>query len=93
MIDGFHVPDEGIRVLSFPENVETVVLASDGYPYLKDTLIASEQALQELLQDDPMLFRKYKTTKSIQQDNLSFDDRAYLKLLLQMTEDKAHPLN
>jgi glycerophosphoryl diester phosphodiesterase len=59
------------------------VLASDGYPYLKDTLIASEQALQELLQNDPMLFRDYKTTKSVQEGNLSFDDRAYLKILLQ----------
>ena len=83
VIDGFHVPDEGIRILSLPESTETVVLASDGYPYLKDTLMASEQALQELLQDDPMLFRHYKTTKSVQQDNPSFDDRAYLKILLQ----------
>jgi glycerophosphoryl diester phosphodiesterase len=82
VIDGFHVPDAGIRVLSLSENVETVVLASDGYPYLKDTLSASEQALQELLQDDPVLFRSYKATKSVQQGNLSFDDRAYLKLLL-----------
>jgi serine/threonine protein phosphatase PrpC len=82
VIDGFHVPDEGIRVLSLSEDRETVVLASDGYPYLKDTLMASEQALQELLQTDPMLFRHYKTTKSVQQDNLSFDDRAYLKVLL-----------
>ena len=56
------------------------MLASDGYPYLKDTLEASEQALQEVLQEDPLLFRKYKATKGLQIGNRSFDDRAYIKL-------------
>src|SRR5579859_908436 len=82
VIDGFQVPEEGIRLVSLPERTETVVLASDGYPYLKDTLSASEQALQELLLHDPMLFRDYKSTKSLQAGNLSFDDRAYIKILL-----------
>jgi hypothetical protein len=81
-MDGFQVPDEGIRLVSLPEGTETVVLASDGYPYLKDTLSATEQALQELLHNDPMLFRDYKTTKSVQTGNLSFDDRAYIKIAL-----------
>lgn len=80
VIDGFPVPDEGIRVLPLPEHAQTVVLASDGYPYLKDTLEASEQALQELLHDDPLLFRKYKSTKGIHNGNGSFDDRAYIKI-------------
>lgn len=48
VINGFDVPSEGIRILSLPEGIETVVLASDGYPYLKDTLLVSEQALQTL---------------------------------------------
>lgn len=80
VIDGFAVPDEGIRVLSLPSHTETIVLASDGYPHLKDSLEASEQALQEALQDDPLLFRKYKATKGLQPGNISFDDRAYVKL-------------
>jgi glycerophosphoryl diester phosphodiesterase len=82
VIDGFDVPDEGIRVLSLSSNIETIVLASDGYPHLKDSLEASEQALQEILRDDPLLFRKYKATKGLQPGNVSFDDRAYVKIEL-----------
>ncbi|GHO82386.1 protein phosphatase 2C domain-containing protein [Dictyobacter formicarum] len=82
VIDGFDVPDEGIRVIPLPADATTIVLASDGYPYLKDTLEASEQALQEVLQEDPLLFHKYKTTKGLQRGNVSFDDRAYIKIAL-----------
>ena len=82
IIDGFNVPDEGIHVLLLSDNVDMIVLASDGYPYLKDSLEASEQALQDVLQDDPLLFRKYKTTKGLQDGNVSFDDRAYVKIML-----------
>jgi glycerophosphoryl diester phosphodiesterase len=45
-------------------------------------LEASEQALQEILRDDPLLFRKYKATKGLQPGNVSFDDRAYVKIEL-----------
>ena len=56
------------------------MLASDGYPDLKETLAASEERLQEILDDDPLLFRKYKATKGMHEGNVSFDDRAYVKL-------------
>lgn len=80
VIDGFDVPDEGICIQPLPADIQTIVLASDGYPYLKDTLETSEACLQELLQDDPLLFRKYKATKGVSKGNVSFDDRAYVKL-------------
>ncbi len=80
VIDGFAVPDEGIRVHKLPEEIETIVLASDGYPYVKESLEESEQALQELLRDDPLLFRNYKSTKGLKEGNLSFDDRTYVRL-------------
>lgn len=80
VIDGFDVADEGIHTSPLPANIQTIVLASDGYPFLKETLEASEQALQELLRDDPLLFRAYKMTKGITQSYLSFDDRTYVKL-------------
>jgi hypothetical protein len=82
VLDGFAVPDEGLRVISVPEGIETVVLASDGYRVLKDSLRASEEALQEILRDDPLLFRKYKATKGLKEKNVSFDDRAYVKVRL-----------
>jgi len=88
VIDGFDVPDEGIHVLSLTPDVKTIVLASDGFPYLKGSLEASEQALQGVFQDDPLLFRKYKSTKGLQQGNLSFDDRAYVKIALKMATEE-----
>jgi hypothetical protein len=30
--------------------------------------------------EDPRLFRRYKATKEMDQGNISFDDRAYVKL-------------
>ncbi len=80
VLDGFSVPHEGICIQSLPVDIETIVLASDGYPYLKDSLAASEQVLEELLQDDPLLFRKYKSTKGLLKGAISFDDRAYVRL-------------
>ncbi|MBA2393071.1 MAG: hypothetical protein H0V70_10040 [Ktedonobacteraceae bacterium] len=80
IIDGFAVSDEGIYVQSLPTDIQTIVLASDGYPYLKETLEASEACLQEVLDDDPLLFQKHKATKGVSKGNISFDDRAYIKL-------------
>ena len=83
ILDGFAVPDEGIRIQPLPQDITTIVLASDGYPYLKDSLEASEQALQELLEGDPLLFRLYKSTKGLTEGNISFDDRAYIRLKIE----------
>lgn len=80
IIDGFTVPDDGIRVEPIPGGTQTVVLASDGYPVLKDSLETSEQELQRILEGDPLLFRSYKATKGVQDGSVSYDDRAYIKL-------------
>ena len=63
-MDGFEVANQGIVVRPLPADIETIALASDGYPYLRETLEASEQSLQELRREDPLLFRKYKATKA-----------------------------
>jgi len=80
VFDGFPIADDKVFVHKIPDETQTIVLATDGYPILKESLEASEEALQNILQDDPLLFRKYKSTKGMQQGNLSFDDRAYVKL-------------
>jgi hypothetical protein len=82
ILDGFPVPDEGIRIEPIPKKTHTIVLASDGYPILKESLEASEQALQQILEADPLLFRTYKATKGVQEGYVSYDDRAYVKLRL-----------
>jgi len=58
---------------------DTVVLASDGYPVLCDSLEKSEQKLCELLAIDPMCIRENIGTKGIDKNNCSFDDRTYIK--------------
>jgi len=82
IIDGFPVPDGGIRVEPIPETTRTIILASDGYPVLKDSLEASEEELRHILENDPLLFRFYKSTKGVQEGYVSYDDRAYIKLKL-----------
>lgn len=60
---------------------EEIVLASDGYPVLKGSWKESEEALQDLLAQDPMCFRLYSSTKGVKPGNVSFDDRAYCRIL------------
>lgn len=59
---------------------ESVILCSDGYPYVCDSLEASERKLHELLQNDRLLIWNYKSTKGVQYGADSFDDRAWVKV-------------
>lgn len=87
-VDGFPVPDSGIIVRPVPAHVESAVLATDGYPFLKDNLRDTESALEALLLVDPLLIWKYKSTKGKMKGNVSFDDRAFLKIGFQRHPSK-----
>ena len=56
-----------------------VVLASDGYPFLKPTLAESEEALAKQLANDPQNIQTFIATKGIVEGNRSFDDRTYIR--------------
>ena len=71
----------GILIAEVKEGDE-IVLASDGYPYLKNTLAESEEALAQLLQQDPLCYKVFKSTKGLTDTTLSFDDRAYIRFLV-----------
>lgn len=58
-----------------------IVLASDGYPFLKPTLAASEAALAEQIDNDPQNIRSFIATKGIVEGNKSFDDRTYIRFV------------
>lgn len=94
VIDGFPIYQKGMKVvlLNAPQkNVETdvadslplptkeIVLASDGYPFLKPTLTESEEALAHLLAYDPQCTHEFIATKGIVVGNKSFDDRTYIR--------------
>lgn len=94
VIDGFPIYQKGMKVVSLnapQKNVETdvadslplptkeIVLASDGYPFLKPTLTESEEALAHLLAYDPQCTHEFIATKGIVVGNKSFDDRTYIR--------------
>ncbi|WP_270532184.1 hypothetical protein [Segatella copri] len=60
-----------------------VVLASDGYPFLKPTLSASEASLAEQIANDPQNIHSFIATKGIVEGNKSFDDRTYIRFLVE----------
>lgn len=57
-----------------------VILASDGYPVLHDSLAETEAELYRLLQEDPLCITANPATKCLVCGNRSFDDRTYLKI-------------
>ena len=80
---GFDVLDGGSahpdHVKVFPvQPGSRVVLASDGYPMLFDTLAESEAYLQQALAEDPACIGTLRGTKGVAPGNVSFDDRSYL---------------
>lgn len=85
VIDGFPVYMDGVKVVSLDKSILAspstgdIVLASDGYPFLKHTLAASEAALAHLIATDPQCVRNFIATKGLVGGNKSFDDRTYIR--------------
>ncbi len=78
VLNGMPVPDEHIIIHKVNMGDE-IVLASDGYPYLKATLAESERLLKEELINNPLCDGEYRSTKGKAKDNISFDDRTYIR--------------
>ncbi len=95
VIDGFPVYREGIKVVKVKpqdgsDDVRTtlrqsaeIVLASDGYPFLKSTLAESEELLAVQLANDPQNISSFIATKGLVEGNKSFDDRTYVRFMFQ----------
>ena len=79
VIDGTPIYMPGTRIVKASNSV---VLASDGYPTLLPTLKESEEALALHLANDPQNIGDFVATKGLVEGNVSFDDRAYIKLTL-----------
>lgn len=81
VIDG--QPIDASLIPSFKlEGVGELILASDGYPELHDTLKETEDRLQAVLAIDPLCICENPATKCLVEGNRSFDDRTYLRLQL-----------
>ncbi len=82
-INGLEVPEKFIQVFNLPDNLEELVLTSDGYPVVHDNLEASEAALAQIIARDPFCIDENCTSKGLMLGQCSFDDRTYLRLKLQ----------
>ena len=80
VLDGFPIHPEQAAVYPVAPG-EEVVLASDGYPLLCQTLAESEAALYRILAEDPLCMRLFPSTKGLQPGSASFDDRTYIRFL------------
>lgn len=78
VINGDEILPEMIKKYSVLENSE-VILASDGYPKLCETLEESEKELERILREDPLCINENPSTKGIQPGYSSFDDRTYIR--------------
>ena len=84
VIDGFPIYREGVKVVACSSRVavekkQEIVLASDGYPFLKPTLEESEKALADQIVNDPQNIHRFIATKGLVNGNKSFDDRTYVR--------------
>ncbi len=78
VIDGFPPDSSEIKIIQ--EIGSELILASDGYPRLFSTLKESEKYLQSIIENDPLCFHLHKSTKGLQKNQVSFDDRAFIRI-------------
>ncbi len=69
-----------VKIVNVPLGAD-VVLASDGYPVLKSTLDESEDKLNELINNDPLCYKEFRSTKGLKKEHKSFDDRSFLRFV------------
>ena len=87
VVDGFKIPRQKVKVFTFDFEPWTVIMASDGYPILRPTLAASESALSEQLEKDPLNIglnadAPFLATKAFSEGFTSFDDRTYIRFTI-----------
>ena len=82
VLDGFPIALSRLRILPVPPDTPELILASDGYPVLADTLEETERLLSQSLAEDPLRIWKYPATKGLMEGYESFDDRTYLRIKL-----------
>jgi hypothetical protein len=80
VLDGRPVPARFVEVIHLDQEVDQVVLASDGYLSPAGDLATAERELAESLRADPMRIGVHAATKGLAPAATSFDDRAYIRL-------------
>lgn len=80
VIDGFNAIDEKlIKCVDLPENIKEVVFISDGYRKPFATLQESEEYLQYIKKVDPLCYKEFAYQRGFYKNQISYDDRAYIR--------------
>ncbi len=82
VLDGTPVDPSFVPELPIAPTTHQLILASDGYPQLFNTLAETEHHLKCLLEADPLCISQNPATKGWMEGNASFDDRCYLRLAI-----------
>lgn len=80
ILDGSEIEPALVPEFSVPEGCDELVLASDGYPKLFDTLAESETELSRLLETDSLCIGENAGTKGLMHGQTSYDDRCFLRI-------------
>lgn len=77
VLDGGKINAKNVKIYAVQKD-DCVVMASDGYPKLFDTLEETEEYLKKALKEDPTCIGILRGTKGIAPGNVSYDDRTYV---------------
>ena len=86
LINGEEIPDSLIRKIALDSLDHEIILASDGYPFLKNTLAESEHCLKQTMLTDPACCT-FLSTKALCKCDDSFDDRTYIRFVISNQND------
>ena len=77
VLDGGEINAKNVKIYAVQKD-DCVVMCSDGYPELFDTLEETEAYLGKALKEDPTCIGILRGTKGITPGNISYDDRTYV---------------
>lgn len=81
VLDGMDIDTRTVPVWQLGDT-NRVVLATDGYPVVLDSLDETEAALARLLAEDPLCIGENAGTKGLMAGQVAADDRAFLMVTL-----------
>lgn len=84
VFNGDPIPVELIKTIKLTADKTHIILTSDGYPIVEDSLAKTEAALEHVIQVDPLCINEFKSTKGKSSNQLSFDDRTYVKFVIEI---------
>lgn len=79
VINGDDIPESLVKKIKLDQRPHEIILASDGYPVVEETLSLTEETLQKILTMDAECCKVYLSTKGVNEGNKSFDDRTYIR--------------